>query len=459
MRIRFLALLILLLSACTTPVIPDPTEGGDEGNLTSPLSPVQTPDRSSPLPEPSPPLQDAEALFAQLRPLLAESLGTPAEELLLLKAQREEWSSAALGCPQPGREYAQVITPGWRLIVEGADGKRYEVHTAEEPTHFVLCNPDLSPRPSPETPIPEALQPVVEAAKRLVAERRDLPTKALTLVDAEYVEWRNSCLGCAAPGANCLMVITPGYRITLQTGDAVYVVHTDREGDSLVLCEEHGGLQPHPGAEVPDTVWQQQKAVLGFLIGAYPGFGLQQLPPEWVGRSTSRQRGDEVTYHFGNGGWQMELICPPAAALPCAVSLQRAEMGRVWVGEVTADQEVVATEESVELSYEVSACDESVAEPGTSTVEVEGRVGGLLVEGELAYVCCADIALSASRVESTLYLLATNVGEVCRCRCTYPLEAEVRGLEPGQYEVQLWGIQKWGVHPFELLEQRGVVVQ
>ncbi|MFP4346340.1 MAG: hypothetical protein ACLFU8_16740 [Anaerolineales bacterium] len=251
MRIRLVILLILLSwAACTPPVLPTPAPEGEAETLTSPLSPVQTPARASPLPTPSPTLGVEGALFAQLRPLLAEALETSAEELRLVEAQREEWSSTALGCPRPGRDYAQVITPGWRLVVKDAGGKGYAVHTAEEPAHFVVCEPDLSPRPSPEPPLTETLQSVVAAAKRLVAERRGVAAESLTLVEVQSVEWRNSCLGCAAPGANCLMVITPGYRITLRAGDALYVVHTDRQGDSLVLCEGHGG-QPRNGAEVP----------------------------------------------------------------------------------------------------------------------------------------------------------------------------------------------------------------
>ena len=39
-----------------------------------------------------------------------------------------EWSDASLGRPQPGMMYAQVITPGYLVVLE-ADGQQYTYHT------------------------------------------------------------------------------------------------------------------------------------------------------------------------------------------------------------------------------------------------------------------------------------------------------------------------------------------
>lgn len=47
-----------------------------------------------------------------------------------------EWRDTSLGCPQPGRVYAQVITQGFRIILE-ARGKSYEYHT--DSSRVVLC--------------------------------------------------------------------------------------------------------------------------------------------------------------------------------------------------------------------------------------------------------------------------------------------------------------------------------
>jgi len=52
------------------------------------------------------------------------------------------WSDGSLGCPEPGRAYQQVVTPGYRIVLS-ADGATYEYHSARngEP---VLC---MDPRP------------------------------------------------------------------------------------------------------------------------------------------------------------------------------------------------------------------------------------------------------------------------------------------------------------------------
>jgi hypothetical protein len=44
------------------------------------------------------------------------------------RVESQEWPDASLGCPQQGMFYAQVITPGYVVVVAGG-GKRLEYHT------------------------------------------------------------------------------------------------------------------------------------------------------------------------------------------------------------------------------------------------------------------------------------------------------------------------------------------
>ncbi len=46
----------------------------------------------------------------------------------LLSAEFVEWPDAGLGNPEPGMAYAEVITPGFKFILEAA-GTQYEYHT------------------------------------------------------------------------------------------------------------------------------------------------------------------------------------------------------------------------------------------------------------------------------------------------------------------------------------------
>ncbi|RIK46109.1 MAG: hypothetical protein DCC58_04270 [Chloroflexi bacterium] len=58
----------------------------------------------------------------------AADAGVAPEEVTVLDYRSEDWSSAALGCPEPGKFYAQVVTPGYRvrLLVSGVER---EYHT------------------------------------------------------------------------------------------------------------------------------------------------------------------------------------------------------------------------------------------------------------------------------------------------------------------------------------------
>ena len=58
----------------------------------------------------------------------ASQTGQPASAIRVVGVEPREWRDASLGCPQPGRMYAQVITPGYLVILE-AGGQRLEYHT------------------------------------------------------------------------------------------------------------------------------------------------------------------------------------------------------------------------------------------------------------------------------------------------------------------------------------------
>lgn len=67
---------------------------------------------------------------------LAQRLGVAKSAITLVKIEAVEWPDASLGCPRPGMMYAQVITPGY-LVVLRASGRNYEYHTSM--TRAVAC--------------------------------------------------------------------------------------------------------------------------------------------------------------------------------------------------------------------------------------------------------------------------------------------------------------------------------
>ncbi len=52
-----------------------------------------------------------------------------------------EWNDTSLGCPMPGMAYAQVITPGFRLVFE-YQGQQSEYHTDQDGSNVVTCETD-----------------------------------------------------------------------------------------------------------------------------------------------------------------------------------------------------------------------------------------------------------------------------------------------------------------------------
>jgi hypothetical protein len=70
---------------------------------------------------------------------LATDLGVPRDQIAVDQVEARDWPDSSLGCPQPGRAYLQVITPGYRVILM-AGGKAYEYHTNER-AMVVRCSP------------------------------------------------------------------------------------------------------------------------------------------------------------------------------------------------------------------------------------------------------------------------------------------------------------------------------
>jgi hypothetical protein len=83
-----------------------------------------------------PPAEAKEAVRLA-RENLAQKLGLAPGAIRLISVEAVEWRDTSLGCPQPGMMYAQVITPGFRAVLE-AEGKRYDYHT-DAGRFVVLC--------------------------------------------------------------------------------------------------------------------------------------------------------------------------------------------------------------------------------------------------------------------------------------------------------------------------------
>jgi hypothetical protein len=208
----------------------------------------------TPLPTPEPneitPPAEAEQVVQLAKEDLAERLSLSPVEVRLVSVEPVDWPDTGLGCPQPGMMYAQVVTAGFRVVLE-AKAEKYEYHT-DTGDHIVLCQPEGAGQGAapPVSPPPATTrQPLVGAGPPAEAEgvirmaiedlsgRLGLAPEAIRLVSAEAVKWSDASLGCPQPGMMYAQVITPGFRVLLEAGGKEYEYHTD-QGRFVVLCEE-----------------------------------------------------------------------------------------------------------------------------------------------------------------------------------------------------------------------------
>jgi hypothetical protein len=110
--------------ASTVEMTEDPQEP-----VSAPLEPLD--------PSPASPETHAEPAVAAARANLAKVLGLPEEEILVQLVEPVDWPDASLGCPEPDKMYAQVITAGYRVMLE-AGGQNFEYHTGQGDS-AVLC--------------------------------------------------------------------------------------------------------------------------------------------------------------------------------------------------------------------------------------------------------------------------------------------------------------------------------
>jgi hypothetical protein len=86
---------------------------------------------------PSPGGQTQPSVDAALRDAAAH-LNVDQSTLKVERVEERDWSDASLGCPRPGVLYAQVVTPGFLIVISGV-GKQLEYHS-DTRGRVVLCS-------------------------------------------------------------------------------------------------------------------------------------------------------------------------------------------------------------------------------------------------------------------------------------------------------------------------------
>lgn len=232
---RFLDIIVLLLGAglLVASCVPLP------GLATSPLVPPATPSTGTA------PMQARAALAAQL--------GIAQDAIVVVAEEPVEWPDACLGLPQRDEMCAQVITPGYRIVLE-ANGQRYTAHTDQTGGRVRLAPIAQA------SPLPEA----AAAAAQVLARQLGVPLSTVRLISMVEVVWRDGCLDLARPDEMCTLALVPGYRIVLEAGGRQYLFHTDLSGSQVRMA-----TAPMPTGEWPRAALRARVA-LAEKLGLVP---------------------------------------------------------------------------------------------------------------------------------------------------------------------------------------------
>lgn len=162
---------------------------------------------------------DARRLTERAAALLAEVAGLKLEAIRYLRMEEIQWPNACLGVQEADEMCAEVITPGYKFELEN-DGHTYLLHANRQLTAGRLGGP---------AELVAALK-----VRQVAAQEMNTALVTVRLVSVEMVEWPNSCLGIEKPEMACLMVISPGYRVTLEVGGQSLEYHTNRDASQIL---------------------------------------------------------------------------------------------------------------------------------------------------------------------------------------------------------------------------------
>src|SRR5574341_1982169 len=210
-----LTLIGLLIAACGSPGVSDlPTTEPTTTHPAPTTTPVPPPTGTH-IPVDIPPAQRA-AVQA-----LAAALGLPTDQIKLVSMEAVEWPDGCLGVRRLGVLCIQVITPGFRIVLE-ANGKPYEYHTNVDGSVVVPAESQLVAADAQQA-----------AAVKALASSLGLTSKDIQVVSAAAVEWPDACLGIAQPSVVCAQMVTPGFIFVLEAQGRQYEYHTNADASEV----------------------------------------------------------------------------------------------------------------------------------------------------------------------------------------------------------------------------------
>lgn len=217
-----LILVLLLIAACAPPL---PT-AEERAVSTHTPEPQETPVPTRAPDDIASDDPDAEKMIELAKADLAKRLGVVALEVGVQSVEAVQWRNSSLGCPEEGKMYLQVITPGYRIVLS-AGSETYEYHT--DHSRAVPCDseerlPTVAPSTDQEEPSIAGFDPSLYLFVEIKEMRISLSEGQTTSFEGEmpfytFDQSEGSLAGDLGFAVDDALRLVVGREVTVQIGD------------------------------------------------------------------------------------------------------------------------------------------------------------------------------------------------------------------------------------------------
>jgi hypothetical protein len=141
--------------------------------------------------------------------------------LTVASAEPAIWPDSSLGCPQPGIQYLQVLTPGYLVELHGTQGN-YFVHVAGNRSIVCTGKGGLTSLVAPM----RGIDLMTQRAREMLAAVVHVRAGQIKVLGFEPQVWPDTGLGCPSPTQSVPGRVS-GFKIKLEHGGREYTFNTD----------------------------------------------------------------------------------------------------------------------------------------------------------------------------------------------------------------------------------------
>ena len=159
--------------------------------------------------------------------LTSQHLSTDPGELEIVDIEAVRWPDSSIGCPEPGFEYLQVVTPGHLARVRDSGGVVHHVHMSNGRGLVCERRPEKVTEAAAERPRTFTRRQLEALARADLAARLGVMPNEVSVLGSRPVEWPDSALGCEAAGQPSSAGPSQGFVITVAHRGREYSYHSD----------------------------------------------------------------------------------------------------------------------------------------------------------------------------------------------------------------------------------------